>query len=199
MLKTFTATLAAVLFMGSFVQASEGMLPVPTPKTAFAATDALAEAAKYDMGCNESMPADAERITVSFKYSYEDATAPMREQGYFIVTCMAGAYNSNSVLLTEDTYGGVLRPVPLAAPMMNSKGKLVGFTAEIVTGHLSFDKTTNQLSTFSKGRGIGDMYVHGVYQLFETQVILREYTIDNVEGDNVEVKPIFKSTQPIDR
>ncbi len=199
MLKTFTTTLAAVLFMGSFAFASEGMLPTPVPTTVFGEADALTEAAKYDMGCNEGMPMEVERIAVSFKYSYEDATAPMREQGYFIVKCMAGAYNTNSVLLTEDKYAGVLRPVPLSAPMTNKKGKLVGFTAEIVTGDLTFDPATNLLSTFSKGRGIGDMYVYGLYQIYETQVILREYTIDNVEGDDIEVKPIFKATQPIDR
>ncbi len=199
MLKTFTATFAAVLFMGSFAFASEGMLPVPTPKTAFGEADALAEAKKFDMGCNEWATSEVERISVSFKYSYEDASDPVREQGYFIVRCTAGAYNTSSVLLSEDTYAGVLRPVPLSVPLTNRKNKLVGFTAEIVTGDLSFDPKTSLLSTFSKGRGIGDMYVHGIYQLFETQVVLREYTIDNVEGDDVEVKPIFKATQPIDR
>lgn len=197
MLKTFAMTFSAVLLVGSFAFALEGVLPTPAPTTAFGPTDALAEAAKYDMGCNGSMPPTADRISISFKYSYDTPTDPTREQAYWVVTCAAGAYNENSVLLRED-YDGVLRPVPLAVPQLNNKGKLVGFTAEIVNGVITFDPKTEMITTFSKGRGVGDLFNSGSYQLFETQVILREYTIDNKPGEQY-VPPIVKFTQELTR
>jgi hypothetical protein len=153
------------------------------------------------MGCNEYTPPiepSVTRIAITYRYSYEKPTDPLRESAYFIVSCAAGAYNETSVLISADPYAKVLRPVPLASPVI-SKNKIVGFSAEIVTGSLSFDPKTSTLTMFSKGRGLGDMYVMAKYRLFETQVILREYTNDNVEGDNVLVKPIFKATDKIYR
>ncbi len=172
---------------------------LPLPQTAFGDSDALAAAAKYDMGCNVGIAPTVERISNSFKYSYETPTDPIHTQEYFIVTCSAGAYNENSVLLRISPYDTELRAVSFAAPQINNKGKLVGFTADVVTGYLTYDVKTETLTSFTKGRGIGDLYVSGTYQLFETDVILREYTIDNVPGDDQVVPPIFKSKEPITR
>lgn len=198
MLKAFGTALSVLLFAGSIASTAAATSASQSTARAFTEYDALKEASKYDMMCNEPGTATAERISISFKYSYDTATDPVREQGYFIVTCGSGAYNETSVLLQEDNYGKVLRPVSLAFPVINSKNEIVGFSASILTGALSFDPKTNQLSTFSKGRGIGDLYVAGIYQLFETEVILREYTIDNQEGEQ-EVAPIYRATATIDR
>lgn len=172
---------------------------LPAPQTAYGDSDALAAAAKYDMGCNVGQTPTVERISNSFRYSYETPQDPIHTQEYFIVTCQAGAYNANSVLLRISPYDTELRAISFAAPQINNKGKLVGFTADVVTGYLAYDTKTETLTSFSKGRGIGDLYVSGTYQLFETDVILREYTIDNVPGDDQVVPPIFKSKEPITR
>ena len=172
---------------------------LPAPKTVYSDADALTAAAKYDMSCNEGVPPSVQRFGIAFKYSYETPSDPARVQEYFIVTCAAGAYNENSVMLRINDYDTELRAVSFAAPMINRKGKIVGYTADVVTGYLSFDPKTETVTSFSKGRGIGDLYVSGTYQLVETDVVLREYTIDNVPGDSKVVPPIFKSKEPFAR
>jgi hypothetical protein len=184
MMKTFLATLAAVLFMGSFAISSEGEATTPARRKATSEADVLVEAAKYDMSCDEVRAPSVTRFVV-------------QNTPYFIVTCVIGAYNENSILLREDTFGGILRPVSIVVPVVNSQGKIVGFTSEIVTPLMTFDPKSNQLTTFSLGSSKGDTFRTGKYLVSERQVVLREYTIDDVEGDAVVVEPIFKSTQPI--
>lgn len=200
-MKSNFATLLMALCVGIGMQSvAHATVDVERPlaKIVFGDSDALAAAEKYDMTCNDLSQRTVEHISVSYKLDYETAKDPIREQQYFIVSCLAGAYNDNSVLLRVD-YDDQLRAVSFASPEINRKGKIIGFSADVVTGALSYNAKKQTLTSFSKGRGIGDLYVSGTYQIFETQVILREYTIDNVPGDAKVVPPIYKSTEPMNR
>lgn len=185
----FAAVLSIVLFstVSAFAQS----------KT-FSEADAIAVSDKLEMYCNPDMPKYVEKIAFKFRYDYEDAKSPERTANYFAVTCVAGAYNESSVLLRASDESETLHPVSFAVPRINGAGKLVGFTADVVTGSLTYDAAAKTLSIFSKGRGIGDLYVAGTYELHENEVILRSYTIDNIEGDDMEVPPIYENKEPLE-
>ena len=173
-----------------------------TPKV-FTEADAIEESKKFDMMCNKIDDQEAEReaakIDFDFSYSYDDAAAPARSVTYFIVTCDAGAYNRSSVLLRVNDYEGTLNPVALAAPRTTKKGVITGWMAEVVNSQLSYDPATHKLRSMAKGRGIGDMGVIATYELFENDVVLREYFIDSQAGKGEAPGIVYESTLPLDR
>ncbi|CAN5731127.1 hypothetical protein BH10BDE1_BH10BDE1_30360 [soil metagenome] len=185
----FAAVLSTVLFSTASAFAQT--------KT-YADADVIAATEKFDMTCNEPVNKSVEKIDFKFRYEWDGPTDPERSVTYFIVTCQAGAYNENSVLLRASAYDDTLTPVGFAVPRLNTAGKIAGFTAEVVTGYLTYDEPTKTLGIYSKSRGIGDLYVSGTYELHEDEVILRGYTIDNVAGDNVEVPPVYENKEPLE-
>ncbi len=172
-----------------------------SPAKVFTDADAIAESKKYDMMCNDFDNQEAERyvekIENEYKFNYEEATAPARKVVYFIVSCTAGAYNSNSVLLRVNEYEGKLNAVSLATPRTNAKGEVTGWVADVVQPGLSYDSTTRELTSWAKGRGIGDMYVVGTYELYEADVVLRKYFIDSEEGEGEAPGLVYESKLPL--
>ena len=173
----------------------------PVAKKAFTEADAITESKKYDMMCNDYGDQEAERyvekVENEYKYSYDTAKDPVRKVEYFIVSCTAGAYNSSSVLLRVNSYENKLDAVALATPRTNAKGTVTGWMADVVQPGMGFDPKTRQLTTWAKGRGIGDMYVLGTYELFEADVVLRKYFIDSEEGDGEAPGLVYESKLPL--
>lgn len=189
--KTYLGTVLSIVLL----TATNAFSQVKT----FTKADAIAASAAYNMGCIDETKKIAEKIDFKFVYGYEATTGRERTTTYFNVSCAASVEKAISVLLRVSDSATTLQPVSFAVPRLNSSGQVVGFTASVVAGYLNYDPATKTLSTLSKGRGLGDLYVSvsGLYQLHETEVILRSYTIDAVEGDDEVVPPIFESQAPL--
>ncbi len=69
----------------------------------------------------------------------------------YALTCTQGAYNIASALYIVDAGGGAPKPVALPRPAM-----LKGESADNVAENVGFDPKTMVLSSFDKGRGLGD-------------------------------------------
>lgn len=158
--------------------------------------DVLAFAKTINMGCNEGAPVTVEKIVYSFNYSYEKPTDPKHNRVYFTITCIAGAYNESSILILDDEYDG-LRIIPLASPSVNSKSLVTGMTASLEVGGLTYDKQTKTLTSYHKGRGIGDMSSSGTYVFSEDEVILRKYELDNTSDEKINPKVIYESKKSL--
>ena len=195
MKSSFAVLFSMVLFTGTVAMATS---PVVKPLTEI---DAIAEAHKYDMGCNEFNteiePRFAQKIVHKFSYSYDTKSDPERSVEYFVVSCPAGAYNTNSMLFRVDRYENRLAPVALALPRLNTKDQVTGWTADVVLGDLNYEEKTGTLTSFSKGRGIGDLYAMGTYRLFEEDVVLVKYFLDNTEGDGEAPGTVYESKLPL--
>lgn len=199
-MKRMALLIALSALVSSFATATTP-IHVKTPTAA----DAIAESDTYDMYCNDGIPKTVEKIDHFFRYSYEGPKDAMHGLSYFIVSCSAGAYNASSMMFrVESSYSRgktveVLKPVSFAVPRTNNKDQIVGWSADVVTAALAYDKKTNQLTSFSKGRGLGDLYVLGTYALIEDEVVLRKYEVDNKEGDDDAATVVFEATQPLAR
>ncbi len=200
----FSEVLAKVMLTSALVCASTLSAHsafAETPKLPLTEADAVQASKAYDMGCNDFEDQVAERyvekVDFKYKYSYDTSKDPERTTSYFIVTCTAGAYNSTSVLFRVEPYANVLQPVALATPRVNRDGKVTGFSADVINAGLSYDATTGTITSFAKGRGIGDMYVLGTYKLYESDVVLVKYFIDSEEGDGEKPGVVYESKLPI--
>ncbi len=69
----------------------------------------------------------------------------------YALTCTQGAYNIDSALYLVEGAGGLPKPVALPRP-----AALKGDTADNVAENVGFDPKTMTLSSFGKGRGLGD-------------------------------------------
>lgn len=155
------------------------------------------KAKQYEMGCSEDAPVEVEKFSNKFRYSYETPKDREHEAQFFIVSCLVGAYNSASVLLYNNPYHG-LDVVPLSSPFVNEKSsKIIGWIAENVVGRLSYDPKTKTLSSFSKGRGLGDISQLATYAILENNVLLRKYEIDSTPDGKMNQKIIFESKEPL--
>lgn len=99
----------------------------------------------FDLACND----ESEMNVTKFVSKTSES-----ETHFYIASCPSGAYNMSSVLFQENPYSG-LTAVPLASPHFNEKTlKVIGWTADVVAGDLSYDPKTKTLTSFSKGRGL---------------------------------------------
>lgn len=167
-------------------------------KPTFTSDQVKEKAKEYDMLCNEfddkNETHEVEQFTVEY-LPYEGAEKKTVDQ-YSIATCMVGAYNSVSVLFLSSSEG--LQAIPLAIPLLNSKLKVVGFSADVVGGALTFDPRTQTLSSFTKGRGIGDVSNVGTYGFQRGQVVLRKYLIDATLNEKIDPKVVYENKELLD-
>lgn len=113
---------------------------------------------------------------------------------YYLVSCPFGAYNFASMLLTPDEYAEVLRPVSFPTPIADGKD-ILGWEASVVTSELTYDPANHTLTSFFRGRGIGDMSDSGTYELYEGRVVLREYQVDQTSNSKMNPIVVFKSVR----
>lgn len=148
------------------------------------------------MPCNEELPLDIEKIVHAFRYDYQSDKEPMNEAVFYIGSCMAGAYNTASAVLFDNPYSG-LEFVYFATPVIGAKNKILGWNSELVTGGLSYDAKTKTLSSFSKGRGIGDMSTTITYALYHNSIILRKFSYDGTGDGKFNQKVLWESKEPL--
>lgn len=159
-------------------------------------SDALTKAKQFNMYCNEELPPEVEKFTIEFNYPEEPATAPKHQTSYFIVSCAVGAYNSNSVLLVDDASEG-LKAVSLALPLVQEKTKkIIGWIADVVLPGMGYDPKTKTITSFAKGRGIGDLSQRATYIFVDGQIVLREFASDTTPDGKFNPRVIYKSTVP---
>lgn len=155
----------------------------------------LAKAKQVDMYCGTDITPTVETVKIQFKYSYQEPQDKPQTATYHIVSCLAGAYNVSSVLVADTSEG--LQLVSFADANINAAGKVAGFTASNVVGDLTYNPKTKIFSTFSKGRGIGDVSLSSSYAFKDGSLVLVEVNYDGTEDEQINPKTIYKNTQAL--
>ena len=116
---------------------------------------------------------EPEVYDLSFKFSSDEAGAKPRRYRLYQFPCQQYAYNESSVFYLEDELGEA-QVVSLAEPVVDvtfadaeesrmKSWKVTGYTASTLAVNADFDVGTMTLSTFAKGRGIGDVSSAGTW------------------------------------
>jgi Protein of unknown function (DUF1176) len=172
------------------VEASDSVPPVDwslRAKEAFAAT--------YKEACPGRDPAEplTERVPDIYEMKYQDAfdapDLPYRTLTLYRFFCGSGAYNENHVFFMR-TDALELQPVTFAEPTIhvdyeNEESEEKVLAVKIIGMHSSnqlvnstVDAGKNQISSFSKWRGVGDASTGGTWVLKDGAFVLSTYDVD---------------------
>lgn len=125
---------------------------------------------------------------LSFKFASDEAAAKPRHYRLYHFPCQLYAYNESSVFYLEDDMGAA-QPVSFAEPVVEaafaddeqtrlSGWKVTGFTATATLINADFDTANQTITSFAKGRGIGDIFSSGSWDFAEGSFRLRGWLYD---------------------
>jgi len=198
MLRNLISAFVLLAAVTAFAETSQKNSPKRKAASEISDNDVLEKAKQFEMGCQEGAPIDLQKFTNKYRYKYETEKNQEHETYFYMVSCLVGAYNTASVLFNNDSLSGSLQIVPLATPEYNEKTKkIIGWRSDAVNGGLSYDPKTKLLTSFSKGRGLGDIGTFATYAIFESMVILRKYESDTTMDGKVNPKVIYETKEPL--
>lgn len=155
--------------------------------------DVLNFSTQYLKHCSETSPPSVEKIVHTFRYQYDSPKDPLHTLTLYVVTCQSGAYNSSSLLVKNDLYDG-LQVVPLASPKLDEKSKKTfGMTSQLLVGGITYKEKEKTLTSFTKGRGIGDMSFSATYLLHEDSVVLKKADYDGTADGKINPIRVYQS------
>ena len=172
-MKTLTVLLA-VLFSFNFAQAGE----LEDVKAWAYTTPYGAECDKDKEYWVANEPVEKYELKYQNEWSDEEETAT-----FYAMMCWGGAYNFTYIVIERMEYDNSLRVLSFAEPVANyvmeskysenlemevdvvKSWSLEGMSTTPFIGSPQFDLENNTITTFFKGRGIGDAFYSNVYTL----------------------------------
>lgn len=100
----------------------------------------------------------------------------------FTFVCNVAAYNISSVTYVAST-DSAPKVATFAVPQyeyneQTKKLVVTGISATQIIPYGDFDAKTLSISTFHKGRGVGDAFVAGTYRFVNGEFLLKKYDVD---------------------
>jgi len=125
--------------------------------------------------------------TVTLKEEFATVT-------YHSVLCNMAAYNSDSIIYYEAVVGDGIEPklmqIHLSEPVLGPRNGIKGYKATVTAPGAGIDEK-GVLTTFLKGRGIGDAFTSATYKLQGGEATLIKYVVDNTFDGRINPKTII--------
>ena len=125
---------------------------------------------------------------LTFRYGYEETSAPPHPYKLYEFACFSGAYNQSSVYFGASEYGEI-KQIFFAFPDFDVSYKddadtivdgvsMTGFSAWDTLTNPHFDEATQSFISHSAWRGLGDASSSGRWVFEQERFVLKTYDID---------------------
>ncbi len=148
-----------------------------------------------------------EVFELQFNYSYEEADAPKNNFTLYVFPCVAGPFNSGSVLYGFEEGAEEIKQLHFAEPEYDIDFaddsfekildiRLRGFSTTNTLFNLSVDPETNTIYSITKWRRMADASASGVWKFERGRFVLKSFDVDATYDDQINPTRIWGEGEP---
>jgi len=148
-----------------------------------------------------------EVFELKFNYSYEDPDAPKNNFTLYVFPCVAGPFNSGSVLYGFEEGGQDFQQLHFAIPEYDIDFtddtfekildiRLRGFSTTNTLFNLSVDPEDNTIYSITKWRRLADASASGLWKFERGRFVLKSFDVDATYDDQINPVRIWGEGKP---
>ncbi|VAW21018.1 hypothetical protein MNBD_ALPHA11-1746 [hydrothermal vent metagenome] len=148
-----------------------------------------------------------EVFDLQFNYSYEEADAPKNNFTLYVFPCVAGPFNSGSVLYGFEEGAEQINQLHFAEPEYDidftddtfeevTDIRLRGFSSTNTLFNLSVDPENNTIYSITKWRRMADASASGIWKFERGRFVLKSFDVDATYDDQINPVRIWGEGEP---